>query len=172
MPAARQSFIIAVAVWILKGLIEAALNDLLCHLQLVGGGADVADHPLCFGLQQTFVHASPVTGLIALLHVVQLVDIDIVCLQKPQGGLQVLPEGFRGLGMGLGRDDELFSFDKARAKGLSQLLLTVAVGPCGVKKAHASAVGFAQEPDCLLLGNALDRKGAETVLGNYDAGFP
>ena len=101
----------------------------------------------------------------------ELVDIDIVGLQKSQGGLQVSPEDFRCLGVGLGSDDDLLPVDKARAEGLSQLLLAVGVAPGGVKKAYAAAVGFAQDLHCFLFGNALDGKGAEAVLGNNNACF-
>ena len=160
-----------IAVGVLQGLIEAAPDDFFSHFQLVGGGADVADLALGLGFQKTFIHAGPVAGPVALLHIVELIDVDIVCLEESQGGLQILPENFRGLCVGLGSDDDLFPVDKACAEGLSQLLFAVGIAPCSVKKAHASAVGFAQDLHCFLLGNTLDGKGTEAVLRNNNACF-
>ena len=49
---------------------------------LVGSGADVADPAPGFGFQKTFIHTGPVAGLIALLHIMELIDVDIVGLEQ------------------------------------------------------------------------------------------
>ena len=42
----------------------------------------VADFALGFGFQHTFVHAGTVAGTIALIHAVELIDVQVICFQE------------------------------------------------------------------------------------------
>ena len=62
--------------------------------------------------------------------------------------------------------------DKTVAECLPELLLTVRIGPCRVKKPHSSAVSPAKDPDSGLFFHSLDGKCPKTILGNNDTCFP
>ena len=67
---------------VLQCLIKTGFNTFLCNRQLVGGHTDVADLALLFCLQHTFIHAGSITGAVALIHAVELIEIQIICFQK------------------------------------------------------------------------------------------
>ena len=99
--------------------------------------------------------------------VVELIDVDIVCIQVSQAGLQVLPQLPARLGVGLGGDYHLVPY---ACEGIAQLLLAVGVGPGGVKVVYAPVHRLAQEPGGLLFGDALDGQTAKAVFLDLNAG--
>ena len=100
----------------------------------------------------------------------ELVDVDVIRLQEPQRGLKLRPEVLRGLRLGLGGDINLIAPSlKQLLKGVSQLLLAVAVGAGCIEKAHAALVGPAQDAHGCLHIHPLYGQGAEGVLGDGDA---
>ena len=48
----------------------------------MGSDTDMTDLSLFFCFQHTFVHASPVAWAVALIHTVELIDVQIVSLQQ------------------------------------------------------------------------------------------
>ena len=104
------------------------------------GQADVADHSLFLGLQRGFIQAGAVAGLGAEGGVVELVQVDVLSAQVPEGGVQVLPEILCVLGGGLGSNIDLAA---DALEGLAQLHLAVGVGAGGVEEADAGLVGLA-----------------------------
>ena len=131
------------------------------------GDADVADLALCLGLQSRLVQACAVTGLGAEGGVVELVDVDVVGLQHLQTVVQMLPEGLRIFGAGLGSDVDVVPHV---VEGQADLLLTVGVHIGGVEEGKARLIGPAQEPSGVFLADTLDGQGAEGILGGDDPG--
>ena len=130
----------------------------------------MADLSLGFRFQHGLVHARTVSRTIALGQVVELIDIDIVRLQKLQRGLQILPETLGGLSVGLGGDVHFLSLQPAVAEGSAQLLLAVRISSGGIEIAHAAFIGPPQELYCFLLRDALNGQRAESILRDHDPG--
>jgi hypothetical protein len=99
---------------------------------------------------------------------VELVDVDMVGFQVGEGGMQVLPEFFRGLGHGLGTEGEPVPLAR---EGGAQLFLAVRVGPGGVEEGHAPLQGQVQDADGGVHVHPLDGQSPEAVLGGGDAGL-
>ena len=137
------------------------------HRQPVVGDGNVADFPLLFGLQGGVVQAVLPAGLGTEGGIVELIDVDIVGVQKTQAGLQMLPHSLGGLRAGLGGDDHLVPHT---GEGIAHLLLTVGVGPCGVKVVHPSVHRLLEQIGGLLLRHPLNGQTAEAVFLNLDTG--
>ena len=156
-----------VAVGELEGGIQPGINGLPGHRQAVVGDADVADLALGLGLQSGIVEAVLPAGAGDKGGIVELIDVDIVCIQVSQAGLQVLPQLPARLGVGLGGNYHLVPYAR---EGIAQLLLAVGVGPGGVKVVYAPVHRLAQEPGGLLFGDALDGQTAKAVFLDLNAG--
>ena len=140
---------------------------LVVNADLVRGDADVADQAFFLCLRERFVHARAVARPVALRHLVQLIEVQIVGLQIPQGGVQIFPELFGRFCLRLGGNVNLVTH---AFKGNAELFFAVGIGAGGVEKGHAAGVSLAQKHDGIIGGNALDGKGAEGVLRGGDAG--
>ncbi len=70
----------------------------------------------------------------------ELIQVDVIGAQVPEGGVQVLPEILCVLGGGLGSNIDLAA---DALEGLAQLHLAVGVGAGGVEEADAGLVGLA-----------------------------
>ena len=162
----------------LQRLIEPGLNGLVGHSQTVVGDTDVTDLSLCFelhyivqilglGLQGRLVEPGTVARLRTEGRIVKLIDINVVSLQHLQTVVQMLPEGLRIPGAGLGGDVDLVPHV---VEGQTDLFLAVGVHVGCVKKGEARLVGAAQEPAGVVLADALDGQSTESILGRDDPG--
>lgn len=97
----------------------------------------------------------------------ELVDIDVVRSQIPQGSMQILPESFRVDRSGLGRYIDLIPH---AIESFAQLLLTVRVEPRRIEKGHAMSICLVQKLYSLLSGDSLDGQGSKGVLLHRDPG--
>ena len=131
----------------------------------MGRNADVSDETFLLSFQKTFVHACPIAGSVALRDHMQLIDVNIVGSQVLQRRLQILPEAFRCLCGGLGRDIYLVAH---AVKGFADLHFTVRICSRGVKKPHAAFIRFPQELHSHFCRVALDGKTSECVLRHND----
>ena len=147
-------------------LMEAALDSLQRHLLAVVRDAYVVHLALPLGLEHGLVEAAAVVGLGAEVGVVELVDIHVVGLQQPQGGVQVVPEAAHGGVAAFGADHHLVA---PPLEGDAQLLLAVGVEARGVEIVHAAVEGAADEAHGVLGADTLDGKGPETVAGHHKA---
>ena len=129
------------------------------------GDADVANLALGLGLQGGVVQAVLPAGLGAEGGVVELIDVDIVGVQKAQAGLQMLPHTLGGLSAGLGGNHYFFPHT---GEGVSHLLLTVGVGPGGVKVVHSPVHRLVEQIGGLLLRHPLNGQTAEAIFLNFD----
>ena len=132
----------------------------------------MADLSLGFRFQHGLVHARTVSRTIALGQVVELIDVDIVRLQKLKRGLQILPETLGGLSVGLGGDVHFLSHQPAVAEGSAQLLLAVRISSGCIEIAHAALIGPPQKLYCFLLRDSLNGQRAKPILRHGDPGAP
>ena len=103
--------------------------------------ADMTNLALLFRLEQAFVQAGAVTWVVALLDVMQLVDVDVIGSQVRKRRLEVFPQRLGCRRHGLGGDEHLVAH---LAEGGTQLRLAVAVGTRGVEIPHTAIVCLPQ----------------------------
>ena len=95
------------------------------------------------------------------IRIEDLINVDVIGLEQGKAGFQLLPEILRGLGGGLGGNDDLLPHVAQRA---AQLFLAVGVGPGGIKLIHAVFIGPAQQAAGRFHGHALHRQRPKAVL--------
>ena len=137
------------------------------HGQTVVSDGNMPNFSLLFCLQSGIIQAVLPSGSGTKSRVMELIDIDVIRLEHAKALLQVLPHPLRRYRGGLSGN---VNFIPHAGKGGTYLLLTVGVGPGGVKIIHPSVVGPAEQGYCLCLGNPLDGQAAKGLLLGHDAG--
>ena len=151
----------------LHRLIQAGLCRLQGHVPAVGGDADMADLSLCFRLQHAVIEPGIIAGTIAPFRLVQLIEVQAVRLEISQGGLQVLPELFRGSCVRLRGDEYLVPH---AGKGRAQLLLAVRIISGGIVETHAALISPVKNLHRPFLIHPLQGENAEGILNRADTG--
>ena len=128
--------------------------------------SDMTDLSLLFRLQHGLIHAGAIPRFPALIDTVKLIDIDVIRLQKPQRGIQMLPKLLRRLRMRFRRKKDLVPHPLER---FAQLFFAVAVSPRCIKKADAPFIRCAHQPDGLFLRHTLNRQRTKSILRDTDA---
>ena len=137
----------------LQGGIQAGVDGLMGHGQTVVGNGDKADLTFLLGLQGGVVQSVLPAGLGAEGGIVELIDVDMVCLQVAQTGLQMGGQLFPGLGVGLGGQvDPVPNI----VQSIADFLLAVGIAAGGVKIVHAAVHRPAQQGGSFFLRAALD----------------
>ena len=93
----------------LNGLIETGLCDFHSNADLVRRAADVMNEPQLLRLEHRLIHPCAVPRLVALSHLMKLIDVDIRRLHLLERRVQILPEGIRSFGGCLRRDENVFA---------------------------------------------------------------
>ena len=130
--------------------------------------ADVTDLALRFRFQHRLIKACTVAGLRAEGRRVELVNIHVVGLQHGKARLEVFPKAFNGCRGRFRRDDDVVAHI---GKCLTDLIFAIRIRACGVEKADAVIVCFAQQLARFFNGNALNGQRAEAVAIDRDAGI-
>ncbi|CCX64777.1 unknown [Firmicutes bacterium CAG:791] len=155
----------------LHRFIQVRFHKLIGHLDLVTGRPDMTNLPLRLCFQHTFIHSGSVSRSPALVHLMKLIDVNVVRPQHGKGGLKILPEGFRCFCSCFCCNINLVSRNISAAKGSSKLLLAVGIGSCRVKIAHSAFICAPEDRNRRIHVPPLHRKCAEAVLGNTDSRF-
>ena len=121
----------------------------------------MANFALPLRLQHTFVHSRAVARTVALRNTVELIEVDAVGFEQTQGGVQVLPKGFRRAGFRLGGKVDAVPMS---AEGKPELFLAVGIGAGGIKKAHTAVARLMQQAHGGFFVYALNGQRAEGVL--------
>lgn len=110
-------------------------------------------------------HRGSISWFRAECRIVELIQVDIICIQHFQAGFQIFPELIRILRHRLGRNVYLVPHMRERS---TQLFLTVRVSSCRVKKVHPAVIGSPQKFYSVLFADPLDRESAKTILVDCD----
>ena len=133
------------------------------HGEAVVRDGDVADLALFFRFERRVVKAVLPARLRAEGRIVELIEIDIIGLERAQARLKILPEVLRRLRAGLCRQHDFVAHRRERR---ADLPLAVGIGARRVKKADAAVVCLVQQLHRVLLADALNGQAAETVFLN------
>ena len=131
------------------------------HGEAVVRDRNVANFALLFRLERRVVQAVFPVRLRTEGRVVELIDVDVVGLQRAKAGLQVLPESLRRLRAGLRRQHDLVAHRRERR---ADLLLAVGIRARRVEKVDATVIRLVQQLHRVLLADALDGQAAKSVF--------
>ncbi len=99
----------------------------------------------------------------------ELVDIDIVALEKTEAGVELFPEAFDGGGHGFRGNDDVFA---DVVEGDAEFFFTVTVSAGGIEVIDAVVVGFPKDTAGFGHRGTLNGKCAEAVEVDGQAGAP
>ncbi len=130
--------------------------------------ADVQDLALTFCLFESFIYSCSVSRLIALSDHVQLIQINMVCLEHPERCIEMFAHFLSRFAACLGSDSYLVTPVR---KSQSELLLTVGVCSCCIVICHSAVERFVQDLYSFILAYTLDRQRSECILRSLYPGL-
>ena len=147
----------------LQGLVKSRVNGLVRHGKAVVRDGDVADLSLLLRLKRRIVKAVLPTRLRAERRIVELIEINIIGLERAQARFEILPEFLRRLRAGLCRQHDFVAHRRERR---ADLLLAVRIGARRIKKVDAAVIRLVQQLHRFLLADALNGQTAKPVFLN------
>lgn len=144
----------------LEGVVQSGEDGFFRDSEAVVGDADMVDHPFGFGFEHGFVKSCAVAGFGAERGIMELIDVDVVGLQKAEAGVKLFPESFDGGGHRFGGDDDVFA---DIVKGVTEFFFTIAVRTGGVEVIDTVIVSFAKNTAGFGHRSTLNRECAEAV---------
>ena len=133
------------------------------HGEAVVRDRNVANFALLFRLERRVVQAVFSTRLRAEGGIVELIEIDIIGLERAQARFEILPEFLRRLRAGLCRQHDFVAHRRERR---ADLLLAVGIRACRIKKVDTAVIRLVQQLHRVLLTDALNGQTAKPVFLN------